>query len=180
MLLRKRKIMQCEKCGCQEATIHLTQVVDGKVKKLHLCESCAEKSGFDLKGPMSITDILLGLGAESSDEQEKERETHEQKIPEKICQTCSMSRSEFKRTGRLGCPACYAAFEPEIMPLLKAMHRSQQHIGKTPMASDEKVGIYAEFAAIQKELEEAVACEAYEKAAALRDKLQSYKARMEK
>ncbi len=54
--------MLCEICKVEEATVHLTQVIDGSIKKLHLCEQCAQNSGFDLQGPISITDILLGMG----------------------------------------------------------------------------------------------------------------------
>ena len=35
--------MKCEFCNENNATIHLTQVVDGSMKKLNLCQSCAEK-----------------------------------------------------------------------------------------------------------------------------------------
>ena len=61
--------MQCELCKEREATVHLTQVMDGAIKKLHLCEDCAAKSGVDVNGPLSISDILLGLGVakEASD-----------------------------------------------------------------------------------------------------------------
>ena len=55
--------MKCEVCHKEEATVHLTQVIDGEVKKLNLCQECAQKHRVDLNSPISITDILLGLGA---------------------------------------------------------------------------------------------------------------------
>ena len=50
--------MLCEHCNEREATVHLTQVLEGEVKKLHLCEECAAQSGFDVHGTMSVTDSL--------------------------------------------------------------------------------------------------------------------------
>ncbi|NBV56167.1 MAG: excinuclease ABC subunit B, partial [Verrucomicrobia bacterium] len=36
--------IQCSLCE-EAATVHLSQVVHGKVKKVHLCEACAQKGG---------------------------------------------------------------------------------------------------------------------------------------
>ena len=54
--------MKCEFCNEKNATIHLTQVVNGNMKKLNICQDCAEKNGIDLNSPISITDILMGVG----------------------------------------------------------------------------------------------------------------------
>ena len=35
--------MKCEFCKKENASIHLTQVVNGEMKKLNLCQSCAKK-----------------------------------------------------------------------------------------------------------------------------------------
>ena len=58
--------MKCQCCQKNEATIHLTQVVNGEVKKLNICQSCAEKNGIDLNSPISITDVLMGMGNNST------------------------------------------------------------------------------------------------------------------
>jgi protein arginine kinase activator len=34
--------MLCDICKKSEATVHLTQIVDGKMLKVDLCESCAK------------------------------------------------------------------------------------------------------------------------------------------
>lgn len=161
--------MKCELCHDQEATIHLTQVVDGAVKKVHLCEACASQSGFDVHGPMSITDILLGLG------------THDQapakpvpvKARDRSCPRCHLRRADFKKTGRLGCPDCYATFEDELEPLLRAMHRGEQHRGKVPVREQEHVQTTLKVDTLKTQLEEAVRAERYEEAAELRDAIQA-------
>ena len=51
---------------------------------------------------------------------------------DKICKQCGWGLSEFYRTGMLGCPHCYKAFEREIMPTLYKIQGKTSHTGKTP------------------------------------------------
>ena len=161
--------MKCESCHENEATIHLTQVIDGNVKKLNLCQECALKNGIDLNSPISITDVLLGLGSQASGEQPAMSEF------DLSCSRCQMTRAEFKKRARLGCPECYNAFMGELSALTKAMHHSGQHIGKIPARQGTEARITAQIAALQKNLEMAIAKEQYEEAANLRDKIKALK-----
>lgn len=161
--------MLCELCKEREATVHLTQVIDSAVKKLHLCEACAGKNGVDLQGPLSISDILLGLGV--------------QKEPagagsERSCPRCHMRRTDFKKTGRFGCAECYTAFAEELPPLLKAMHRADRHTGKIPQRESARVQASAELAALQQQMEKAISGEKFEEAARLRDSIQACRIRL--
>ncbi len=158
--------MLCERCNENEATVHLTQVVDGAVQKLHLCEPCATEAGFDLEGPVSITDILLGMGGQA------EPAAHET-VAERACPQCHMTKGEFKKQGRLGCPSCYEVFYEDLSSLLKAVHHSDQHVGKVPSKESVRVRLTTEIARLQKELETAVAKEDFEDAAKLRDSIQA-------
>jgi len=158
--------MKCELCKDKEATIHLTQVVDGVVKKVHLCEGCAAQSGFDVHGPMSITDVLLGMGGAAPEPMPPLKST------ERSCPCCHLRRVDFKKTGRLGCPACYDAFEDQLTPLLRVMHRQERHKGKIPERQKERVQNTNELGALQEQLEQAIAGEKYEEAAHIRDLIQ--------
>ncbi|HBA82952.1 MAG TPA: excinuclease ABC subunit B [Verrucomicrobia bacterium] len=160
--------MQCESCKEREATVHLTQVVEGTVTKVHLCETCAAKSGLDVQSPMSITDILLGMGTKG---------TSARPDADLACPHCKMKRSDFKKSGRLGCPSCYESFAGELLPLIKVMHRSDQHIGKIPSREGIRVRMSAEIAVLQQALDNAVALEHYEEAARLRDQIQQCRQR---
>ena len=161
--------MKCECCHKEEATIHLTQVIDGNVKKLNLCQECAQDSGIDLNSPISITDILLGLGAQSAGVAATMSEF------DLSCSRCQMTRTEFKKGARLGCPECYNAFMGELNALTKAMHHRAQHVGKIPARQGNKARITAQIAALQKDTEVAIAKEQYEVAANLRDKIKALK-----
>jgi protein arginine kinase activator len=163
--------MKCECCQKTEATIHLTQVLDGDVKKLNLCQACAQENGIDLNSPISITDVLLGLGSQSGGGKE-------QTIMSELdlsCSRCQMTRAEFKRNARLGCPECYKAFMGELSALIQAMHHNRQHIGKIPARQGNEARITAQIASLQKDIETAVAKEEYEIAANLRDKIRALK-----
>ncbi|MBT8042375.1 MAG: excinuclease ABC subunit B [Kiritimatiellales bacterium] len=163
--------MKCECCQKAEATIHLTQVLDGEVKKLNLCQTCAQENGIDLNSPISITDVLLGLGNQQGTEQSKESPAEF----DLSCGRCQMTRAEFKKRARLGCPDCYQAFMGELSALTQAMHHSRQHVGKIPARQGNEARFSAQIAALQKDIETAIAKEEYETAAALRDKIRTLK-----
>ncbi len=155
--------MLCDVCGDKEATIHLTQVVDEEVKKIRLCEECAAESGLDVNSPLSLTDVLLGLGAQKESDPE---------VINKTCPACHMRFSDFKKTSRLGCQACYVTFAKELTPLLEAMHKGRQHVGKVPAKSSCKARTPSSLLALKSALQAAVVSENYEEAARIRDQIQ--------
>lgn len=174
--------MICELCKEHDATVHLTQVVDGSIKKLHLCEECAAKSGIDVHGPISITDILLGMGIKPKEPEPVEvgAAAGAPAAVERSCPRCHMRRTDFKKTGRFGCDGCYEAFEDELPPLLKAMHRSEQHVGKVPASESGRVKAVHELATLEAAQRKAVEEEQFEEAARLRDKIAACRARLDK
>ena len=167
--------MKCEFCDQNNATIHLTQVVNGSMKKLNLCQSCAEKNGIDLNSPISITDVLMGIDkkwtrGESSDS------VGEYDL---ACSRCQMTRAEFKKQARLGCPECYHAFLAELNTIAQAMHHSRQHVGKIPAREGNEVKLSAQITRLQREIDLAIKKEEYETAASLRDEVRKLKSLME-
>ncbi|MBI9020244.1 MAG: UvrB/UvrC motif-containing protein [Verrucomicrobia bacterium] len=156
--------MKCDLCN-KEAVVHMTQVVNGEMREMHLCEEHAQAQGIDLESPISITDILMGLG-----QQEKQSVTSGLTL---ACPRCGMARDEFRKTGRLGCPDCYQTFMAELAVAIKAMHHSTQHTGKIPAREGVQTRIKTKIARLQKDLETAVAREEFEKAAAIRDQIKA-------
>ena len=49
------------------------------------------------------------------------------------CPGCGLAYAEFKAKGRLGCPRCYAAFGPVLIPLLE-IHQQEDGSIKIPKA----------------------------------------------
>src|SRR6186713_1976688 len=94
--------MNCDVCKQNQATVFLTQIVDGKMQKVNLCESCSKEKGVTDPTGFALADLLLGLGAS----QEMERSTP----AGTWCATCGFSQADFKKTGRFGCSNCYDTF----------------------------------------------------------------------
>src|SRR3989338_1987324 len=104
--------MLCEVCGKKEATVHLTEVVNDKITKLHLCENCAKEKGSEMEEHFGLNDLLAGLADLGT--------TVEPKHAESIkCPKCGFTYQDFSRVGRFGCGECYEAFKKHIAPLLK-------------------------------------------------------------
>ncbi len=162
--------MQCDVCQEKEATVFLTQIVGGKMQKVNLCETCSKEKGVNDPTGFALADLLLGMGAA----QDIERSPGGAK-----CTVCGFTQADFKKTGRLGCSACYDVFAEGMEAMLKNMHKGSEHIGKAPTAFMKSRLHYARLQDLQGNLEKAVAAEEYEKAADLRDQIRRIEAGIE-
>ncbi len=156
--------MLCMICKQNEAKVHLTQMVEGKIKKVDLCEECSKAKGVDDPTGFSLADLLLGLGAS----QEMAQATAGTDVR---CPTCGFTQADFKKSGRLGCADCYSTFSEGLEGLLKTMHKGTHHVGKIPRAQQQGKDLDERLKSLQKRLEQAVAGENYEEAAKLRDQI---------
>ena len=156
--------MLCDVCKENEATFHLTQVIEGKVQKVDLCEACAKAKGVPDSVGFSLADLVVGLGSAKE---------IERVVPGKAtqCPDCGFTQADFKKTGRLGCPTCWTTFEPGLSALLKTLHKGEQHIGKVPARAAKTFQIVEKVETLEAELKKAVAEERYENAAGLRDRI---------
>jgi protein arginine kinase activator len=91
------------------------------------------------------------------------------------CPKCGFSQTDFKKTGRLGCPDCYDHFSEGVESLLKSMHKGTRHIGKAPAVWQQTKVYVDRLHSLQTKLDKAVAKEDYEKAAQLRDEISRVK-----
>jgi protein arginine kinase activator len=155
--------MLCDLCKQNVAKVHLTQMVEGKTKKVDLCEECSKKQGIDDSG-FTLAGVLLGLGA--APESDASAPAGGLKCP-----ACGFTQADFKKTGRLGCPECYRTFAEGLEGLFKTMHKGTRHVGKVPRSLHVTKESEERLKALQKKLDKAVADEDYELAAVLRDEL---------
>ncbi len=154
--------MFCDVCKIKEATVFLTQIVEGKMQKVNLCESCSKEKGVNDPTGFALADLLLGLGAAQEIE----------KNPAGVrCPVCGFSQVDFKKTGRLGCSACYDAFAEGLTGMLKNMHRGLVHAGKVPAKLAVERRRTQELIRLEEGLARAIADEHFEEAAGLRDKI---------
>lgn len=164
--------MLCDICKKNVATVHLTQMVDGKTKKVDLCEACSKEKGVDDPTGFSLADLLLGLGAAQEMEQAMSG-------AEVRCPHCGFTQADFKKAGRLGCSECYTTFAEGLEGLLKSMHKGTRHIGKVPQAMRQNQELNDKLKTLQHKLDKAVSEEDFESAAHLRDEINQLKSKIQ-
>ena len=173
---------KCDICGAP-ATVHLTQIVDGKIHKVHLCEKCAAKSKVAelpiLKFTEMLAKTLAGGGKKASDEISSTESVG--RAPGKVCPVCGMTDLVFEKKHLFGCAHCYEIFSEEMTALLPKIQRGHQYRGDAgTRAGREKSSAGKDSAAdlerLRAELKEAVKSEDYALAAKLRDKVRSLEA----
>ena len=154
--------MLCDVCKCNDATVFLTQIVEGKMQKVNLCDACSKEKGVQDPTGFALADLLLGIGA--AEEIEKGGATQK-------CPVCGFTQADFKKTGRLGCSTCYVTFAEGLGSLLKAMHKGTEHVGKVPEHAQRAAQLNDRMRNLNESLKKAVADENYETAASLRDQI---------
>jgi len=154
--------MQYDVCKDNVATVHLTEIVNGKITEIHICQACANKKAQEIKSQFSISDLISGL-------------TNLNSMSKKdilVCKICGLSYEEFKKIGKFGCGDCYAAFNEEVKYLLRKIHGSSQYKGKFPkMKMSADFSLPSRLKELRKYLDRAISLEEYEEAARIRDEI---------
>jgi protein arginine kinase activator len=161
--------MFCDDCKHKPATVHLTQLVNGKKFDVHLCSECASKKGFllfDQDKKFSIPNFLGSFLGGGFNLQDMHSLTHDSR-----CQNCGMVFSDIKQTGKLGCSQCYKAFDTELEPTLRRIHGNSRHVGKIPLRGGQKAFLKKELDQLKSKLQQSVKEEKYEQAAEIRDQI---------
>ena len=152
--------MKCDVCS-KEATVFLTQIINGQMTNVNLCEACSKEKG--------VTDTM-GFGLAEAFLSPAQMKANE----ELSCPACGFTQSQLKKIGRMGCPDCYGTFRHGLDGLLKAMHKATTHIGKVPKG---RAVIGAELqrhlTQLRDQLARAVAEERYEEAARYKNEIES-------
>ena len=156
--------MQCDVCGNKKATVHLTEIVDEQMTELHLCEDCARQKSVQMEQQFGLADLLAGL----ADFGQQVKNVEKIKLQ---CSNCSMTYDDFRKVGRLGCSGCYVTFKRSLGVLLKRIHGSHMHLGKSPARSVKPTKAKNELADLKRKLELAIVREEFEEAAKLRDQM---------
>ncbi len=162
--------MKCDYCD-KKATVFLTQLAEGQMKKVCLCESCAKERGVTDPTGFSMADMLAGgfqkamTGAVSTPSAVKPIGSG------RSCSQCGFSMEDFQKVRRFGCANCYKVFSNELLPMLRGMHKGASHVGKVPAGLIETHYRIQRIEELQEKLEQAIASESYEEAAELRDEI---------
>lgn len=149
----------------------LTQIVNGQVTDLVLCADCARKKGlFDPQTltfsekffPEEFKKRVDDIVRELTETPEHAAAPREERDVLTHCPACGFTLEGYRKTGRLGCPDCYAVFARELETELPAAADD----GAAPAPVDER-------RALEQQLRAAIEREDYETAASLRDRLRT-------
>ena len=164
--------MLCQACGKNSASVHVTQIVNGKKTEVYLCEACALEKGeidFPLEGKFPLHQLFSGfMGFFPPGSGEIAQNTASAGLQ---CSTCGLTHAQFGQIGRFGCSTCYEAFGETLVPLLRRLHGNSKHLGKVPLRAGAGVKIKKEIEGLREELQKKVAEEAFEEAAIIRDEI---------
>jgi len=183
--------MKCNSCQQAEGTVKVLKIAGNDKCWLHLCQTCAGKEADQVResGPAkspepsadqhgSPPQPSVGVGGDAV-KKVNVVVGHLSSTGAKggtCCPQCGTSDKEFRKQGRFGCATCYEAFAPHLVKLFKRIHGAQVHTGKRPARQGQPQDIGEELSQLKQKLREAVAEEAYERAAALRDRISSTEA----
>lgn len=170
--------MKCQCCE-NEANVFYTQVIDGKSKKMNLCDTCAEDQGITTLEQFNIADVLMGDGVSESSSSNNDTEEpisaqgQNQSSSKAMteCKNCGFTLNDLRKIGRLGCSHCYGHFGSEVESMLKNMHRGTEHKGKMPVGMIAAMKEKRDLQKLQTALDRAISDENFEEAVILRDKL---------
>lgn len=142
------------------------------MKKVCLCESCAEERGVTDPTGFSLADMLQG----NFQKDMQSGPTPAARNPAgkgRVCNECGFTLDDFQKVRRFGCPNCYTVFGDELGTMLRAMHKGPTHVGKVPEGLMESHYRNQKMQELRSKLEKAISSESYEEAAELRDEIRS-------
>jgi protein arginine kinase activator len=173
--------MLCEICGKNDATIHIQEIVNSKKKAIHMCKHCAKNKNpaHDILNGLDLAQLMYNISSDFSGNSAG-KDTPQAALPPNIkCPGCGLDIISFTNKGRLGCFKCFKIFRPILDQAIKNMHKGNLHVGKKPgkgqkaaRSSDQSVIRLME---LQKQLDEHILREEYEKAAQIRDQISAIK-----
>ena len=157
--------MVCDNCQERDAVVNLTTIENNAVRQLHLCEQCAAERGVETT--VATPKHPLGEFLQAVQQQSGPASADAGK-----CAFCGLTMKDFRATGRMGCSRCYSTFETSMRELLRRVHGSPRHIGRTYRAPKddvlEKASVLGE---LRDKLRRAIDQEQFEVAAQLRDRI---------
>ncbi len=92
---------------------------------------------------------------------------------------CGTTLTDLKESGLVGCVDCYRVFAEYLEATVRREAEPVEHLGKMPQRGPETDTLRHEMLRLQRMLRELVACERFEEAAGVRDRLTELGQRLE-
>ena len=99
--------MLCQNCHKNEATIHVQQIVNGKIQVFHLCAECAAEKGIETPDldDFNLAEMLFDIAGkvvkatQSASGQPKKNEADAPAGKDVVCPQCGWTGQQFRKTG---------------------------------------------------------------------------------
>lgn len=166
--------MECQECKQNPATVHFAQVINGEKTEIHVCQRCAKEKGYvsQEEDAYSLHHLLSGLFNPKSNAMH--HQSLQSKEKELQCEKCGMTYQQFARIGKFGCASCYHTFSEHLNPLFRKVHSGNTtHEGKVPKRVGSDIFQRKKLRDLKVRLQQAIAEEAFESAAEIRDEIRS-------
>ena len=139
------------------------------MKKVCLCDPCAQERGVTDPTGFSLADLLLsgiapGKGSVTPVKTGGGGRT---------CPSCGFTLEDLRRVRRFGCSECYNTFAEEVSQMVRGMHKGTSHIGKVPAGLMAMQVLHERLEELRSRLDQAVTSENYEEAAGIRDEIRN-------
>ena len=164
-------VRMCDECGIRPAVYYETNIINGVMSERYLCAECKKKHG-SMK--TDIPDMFDNFFAALINNPFDQDYASAPRTENKVCPTCGCTAESYLKTGFLGCPDCYKAFEPLIMRSVAKIQKDTKHTGRSP----EKSAVSpeeAKYNELLKKREEAVAVEDFQLAARINEEMKKLK-----
>lgn len=165
--------MLCELCKINEASVHITKILNGNRQEFNICEKCAKEKGelsfynfMETPSTFTFQNILSGMMDYMGGNGESQKSSYT------YCKNCGTTYSEFKQSGLTGCSECYKNLNKTMYPIIKRVQGNIEHTGKIPRKLGKHIVDITErkkLSQLKENLQSAIAAEEYEKAAEIRD-----------
>ncbi len=163
--------MKCHFCGCDEAVLHIKEIIDGEQYEINICRKCEVEKNIIEKCLELEAHNLSNILEHYKHTPIKIKKNSSKEYEEKNCEYCGYALSEFLETNTLSCPKCYEAFKSYINKNIKKIHKSSKHIGKIANNNIKTKDIELEIYKYNNAIELLVENESYEEALILKNKV---------
>lgn len=162
--------MKCDFCD-NKATVFFTQLAEGQMKKICLCDACAKERGVTDPTGFSLADMLLGGGVPGGQTAAQAKGTTMTAGTGRTCPTCGFTLDDLRKVRRFGCSDCYTTFADEVAQMIRGMHKGITHAGKVPAGLMAQQVLHQRLEELRCRLDQAISSESYEEAAGIRDEI---------
>lgn len=165
----------CPLCAQRPATVHLSEVqANGVIASLHCCHHCVQRLDLNIRDdPTPIEEVHRRNKQSQGSSTQPIAASETAPATTEPCPVCGLSWSDFLSRNRFGCAHDLEHFGPALATALLALHGHEQHVGRGPGDAspdyDKLLGQRRRL--LQQALDDAIASEAFERAAELRDAL---------